>query len=133
MSILSFGFFVLMIRRPPRSTRTDTLFPYTTLFRSGVSQFSPTSPGPAQGCSGDSLGGSDGEGGAGVSSPHAARANMLAATAIAANFFMETSYSAGGQAAPYRIIARVRQDAPPAPRAARRDPSAPRSEEHTSE
>src|SRR3546814_18918609 len=30
-------FFVLMIRRPPRSTRTDTLFPYTTLFRSGGS------------------------------------------------------------------------------------------------
>src|SRR3546814_6910248 len=27
-----------MIRRPPRSTRTDTLFPYTTLFRSGTSQ-----------------------------------------------------------------------------------------------
>src|SRR3546814_14686810 len=27
-------FFCLMIRRPPRSTRTDTLFPYTTLFRS---------------------------------------------------------------------------------------------------
>src|SRR3546814_11517230 len=26
--------FVVMIRRPPRSTRTDTLFPYTTLFRS---------------------------------------------------------------------------------------------------
>src|SRR3546814_11063504 len=26
--------FVLMLRRPPRSTRTDTLFPYTTLFRS---------------------------------------------------------------------------------------------------
>src|SRR3546814_17585260 len=26
----------LMIRRPPRSTRTDTLFPYTTLFRSDV-------------------------------------------------------------------------------------------------
>src|SRR3546814_4375878 len=26
-----------MIRRPPRSTRTDTLFPYTTLFRSGTS------------------------------------------------------------------------------------------------
>src|SRR3546814_2899338 len=31
--ILLFVFF-LMIRRPPRSTRTDTLFPYTTLFRS---------------------------------------------------------------------------------------------------
>src|SRR3546814_16008379 len=29
--------FFLMIRRPPRSTRTDTLFPYTTLFRSGRS------------------------------------------------------------------------------------------------
>src|SRR3546814_15956096 len=27
-------FLFLMIRRPPRSTRTDTLFPYTTLFRS---------------------------------------------------------------------------------------------------
>src|SRR3546814_20145927 len=35
----SFGlgfFFFLMIRRPPRSTRTDTLFPYTTLFRSAL-------------------------------------------------------------------------------------------------
>src|SRR3546814_1378800 len=30
----SFCVFFLMIRRPPRSTRTDTLFPYTTLFRS---------------------------------------------------------------------------------------------------
>src|SRR3546814_13448043 len=28
----------LMIRRPPRSTRTDTLFPYTTLFRSRADQ-----------------------------------------------------------------------------------------------
>src|SRR3546814_11238281 len=28
--------FFLMIRRPPRSTRTDTLFPYTTLFRSPI-------------------------------------------------------------------------------------------------
>src|SRR3546814_21130933 len=34
LSYLRFIFFVLMIRRPPRSTRTDTLFPYTTLFRS---------------------------------------------------------------------------------------------------
>src|SRR3546814_16289947 len=31
---LIYIFFFLMIRRPPRSTRTDTLFPYTTLFRS---------------------------------------------------------------------------------------------------
>src|SRR3546814_16189669 len=29
--------FFLMIRRPPRSTRTDTLYPYTTLFRSSPS------------------------------------------------------------------------------------------------
>src|SRR3546814_13955664 len=28
-----------MIRRPPRSTRTDTLFPYTTLFRSSVFEY----------------------------------------------------------------------------------------------
>src|SRR3546814_12721772 len=33
--ILYFVVFFLIIRRPPRSTRTDTLFPYTTLFRSG--------------------------------------------------------------------------------------------------
>src|SRR3546814_20956707 len=30
--------FFLMILRPPRSTRTDTLFPYTTLFRSPIDQ-----------------------------------------------------------------------------------------------
>src|SRR3546814_17810237 len=38
-------FFFLMIRLPPRSTRTDTLFPYTTLFRShfqnGTTDFHP--------------------------------------------------------------------------------------------
>src|SRR3546814_14060842 len=34
ISYLFFVFFFLMIRLPPRSTRTDTLFPYTTLFRS---------------------------------------------------------------------------------------------------
>src|SRR3546814_348929 len=50
--------FFLMIRRPPRSTRTDTLFPYTTLFRS---------------CSGGSwtggwIGGRGGNGGSGGSS-----------------------------------------------------------------
>src|SRR3546814_19289817 len=32
--LLLLVFFFLMIRRPPSSTRTDTLFPYTTLFRS---------------------------------------------------------------------------------------------------
>src|SRR3546814_3860817 len=35
-------FFFLMIRRPPRSTRTDTLFPYTTLFRSSLERCSET-------------------------------------------------------------------------------------------
>src|SRR3546814_2454435 len=34
-------FFCLRIRRPPRSTRTDTLFPYTTLFRSRKAEPSP--------------------------------------------------------------------------------------------
>src|SRR3546814_11950506 len=34
---VAYFFFFLMIRRPPRSTRTDTLFPYTTLFRSSTS------------------------------------------------------------------------------------------------
>src|SRR3546814_8142307 len=34
LSIYFILFFFLRIRRPPRSTRTDTLFPYTTLFRS---------------------------------------------------------------------------------------------------
>src|SRR3546814_2713043 len=42
-----------MIRRPPRSTRTDTLLPYTTLFRSGWDGVGPTRhpPGvPFPGC-----------------------------------------------------------------------------------
>src|SRR3546814_12804504 len=38
-------FFFLMIRRPPRSTRTDTLFPYTTLFRSGAIRRQPSGGG----------------------------------------------------------------------------------------
>src|SRR3546814_12396285 len=62
-SLLCLVIFFLMIRRPPRSTRTDTLFPYTTLFRSAsgtwsrlatpsawvnwlcISQYSPSSVG----------------------------------------------------------------------------------------
>src|SRR3546814_9986574 len=56
-----------MIRRPPRSTRTDTLFPYTTLFRSGAhgerrrswrptgrAAQRPAQPGPARGRAGRS-------------------------------------------------------------------------------
>src|SRR3546814_11064915 len=37
-------FFLLMIRRPPRSTRTDTRFPYTTLFRSSRQHAPPPRP-----------------------------------------------------------------------------------------
>src|SRR6056297_4087560 len=37
-------FLFLMIRRPPRSTRTDTLFPYTTLFRSRTRRSHRESP-----------------------------------------------------------------------------------------
>src|SRR3546814_15650541 len=40
-------FFFLMIRRPPRSTRTDTLFPYTTLFRSTERRRVPPAYAPA--------------------------------------------------------------------------------------
>src|SRR3546814_7338009 len=43
--LLFLCFFFLMIRRPPISTRTDTLFPYTTLFRS-PRQTGSMPPGP---------------------------------------------------------------------------------------
>src|SRR3546814_18801232 len=39
-------FFFLMIRRPPISTRTDSLFPYTTLFRSSCAGNWPTPTSP---------------------------------------------------------------------------------------
>src|SRR3546814_21179768 len=42
--LMLFVFFFLMIRRPPRSTRTDTLFPYTTLFRSRCRATAPIRP-----------------------------------------------------------------------------------------
>src|SRR3546814_20735541 len=45
-SCVCFIFFFLMIRRPPRSTRSDTLFPYTTLFRSDCAAPSPPRPDP---------------------------------------------------------------------------------------
>src|SRR3546814_8242177 len=41
------SFFFLIIRRPPRSTRTDTLFPYTTLFRSDQKRPGAGLPKPA--------------------------------------------------------------------------------------
>src|SRR3546814_9364414 len=39
--MITCSLFFLMIRRPPRSTRTDTLFPYTTLFRSDQISLDP--------------------------------------------------------------------------------------------
>src|SRR3546814_6883620 len=56
--MLFYSFFFLMIRRPPRSTRTDTLVPYTTLFRSphcwltgraGLARPPESRPNPARG------------------------------------------------------------------------------------
>src|SRR3546814_20915368 len=44
-----------MIRRPPRSTRTDTLFPYTTLFRSAESHGEDRRGSPQQGSKGVDL------------------------------------------------------------------------------
>src|SRR3546814_15831994 len=47
LALLLFPLYVvfLMIRRPPRSTRTDTPFPYTTLFRSPAANGTPERPG----------------------------------------------------------------------------------------
>src|SRR3546814_3659800 len=43
-NVVWYLFFFLMIRRPPRSTRTDTLFPYTTLFRSAIETIVTSDP-----------------------------------------------------------------------------------------
>src|SRR3546814_10227204 len=67
--------FFLMIRRPPRSTRTDTLLPYTTLFRSELGPAFCDDRGDAEGaaaslvpvdarhCGPESLSGGEGDGG----------------------------------------------------------------------
>src|SRR3546814_13008583 len=44
LCLAMYSFFFLMILRPPRSTRTDTLFPHTTLFRSTINHLA-VSPG----------------------------------------------------------------------------------------
>src|SRR3546814_18748332 len=66
---LFFSFFFLMIRRPPRSTRTDTLFPYTTLFRSSAGRRIRRLPGSIVSSSGAASGSSDGSAGAVVGLP----------------------------------------------------------------
>src|SRR3546814_14461217 len=57
LSMDSLFVFFLMIRRPPRSTRTDTLVPYTTLFRSklGIFRHSTSSKAPTQGMNHDAI------------------------------------------------------------------------------
>src|SRR3546814_5157464 len=49
-----------MIRRPPRSTRTDTLFPYTTLFRSWFLRLAVQLLGPERRSTGDAAGPGEG-------------------------------------------------------------------------
>src|SRR3546814_11325654 len=68
-------FFFLMIRRPPRSTRTDTLFPYTTLFRSAGAAGPGTAALSHHGAEQGRTGGGEGAGGriAARLSPQAAR------------------------------------------------------------
>src|SRR3546814_4863918 len=46
--VYRFRIFFLIIRRPPISTRTDTIFPYTTLFRSDCSDPRGSVPSPAR-------------------------------------------------------------------------------------
>src|SRR3546814_7724640 len=57
MFVFILSVFFLMIRRPPRTTRTDTLFPYTTLFRSRGDRASrpprPRAEGAARDCGRD--------------------------------------------------------------------------------
>src|SRR3546814_15933930 len=54
--VVWYHLFFLMIRRPPRSTRTDTLFPYTTLFRSSeVGVTWTTMPAPALLCAPEAI------------------------------------------------------------------------------
>src|SRR3546814_4513613 len=55
-----------MLRRPPRSTRTDTLFPYTTLFRSSIGSLGGGSTSTGGGSTSTGGGSTAGGGGSGV-------------------------------------------------------------------
>src|SRR3546814_8178120 len=74
-------FFFLMIRRPPRSTRTDTLFPYTTLFRSaGFCQVTPAAGGVGFGAGVGFAGGAGLTGGAGWAGAVAGTSSFIEGT-----------------------------------------------------
>src|SRR3546814_4384504 len=96
-------FFFLMIRRPPRSTRTDTLFPYTTLFRSD-----------------------------GVEAQRQ-RTFADRHLQIAGGQCISTRLIRGRPDRPWLPVARSRQRNPPAGRPRWHPAARPRSEEHTSE
>src|SRR3546814_1237681 len=101
-----------MIRRPPRSTRTDTLFPYTTLFRSASAPDSGRHNGPP--CSAIPEGGKP----AGASGPvdgcAGARGRLRRGLAVSRRIPAEDPHGSGGWLAGS-------------------DNHCPRSEEHTSE
>src|SRR3546814_13020730 len=71
--------FFLSVRRPPRATRTDTLFPYTTLFRSSRSAMLPRSPVGAARCGRRAWRGRRGRGG-NDDRTFARRGNIVGAT-----------------------------------------------------
>src|SRR3546814_3336393 len=71
-----------MIRRPPRSNRTDTLFPYTTLFRS--KRLTPPGSGPARNLSDTAVRDNGGKAIMGVDPyPGAAKAGWMAGPGVA--------------------------------------------------
>src|SRR3546814_9735714 len=114
-----------MIRRPPRSTRTDTLFPYTTLFLSqGPGQGRGSRPGCHQGLA-QVISSIGRETGHAVSLP---RRNP--ATQVAGFFCAFAAPTVAEATPPFRRMpaARVRGDGWPIP-----GDRAGRSEEHTSE
>src|SRR3546814_5133182 len=116
-----------MIRRPPRSTRTDTLFPYTTLFRSGVAQVPLVASAAAVGM----------QGGDRVAlvlvAAMAAAAALLDAIKVLERTALggktDLAFAAGGRGVPrHHAASRWRQAATARPRSV-----GFRSEEHTSE
>src|SRR3546814_6289998 len=136
---MSCFFFFLMILRPPRSTRTDTLFPYTTLFRSLDPDRHGASPGGAPRRSQDLVDGFARFG-------QAARAEQrfgeqdfgLAIGAVgvipAGKIESAVPFFGGEAMVDGMAVSRLRKQAePPRPFSGGAVAPSPRSEEHTSE
>src|SRR3546814_6225804 len=132
--------FFLMIRRPPRSTRTDTRFPYTTLFRSAACGHPGGRPSPremrgtaSRGCSSSFFLPSFVERNVvHAEVPHAA---VLAAIGRAANLLLALGADALGEGGGLeRHLAGALGEGAPVVTAHRRHPTdTDRSDEHTSE